>query len=189
MAVLVTEMMETAQKLSAERGHRVGLAGPALSDRVAPDGRLYTSARTLVPPLLTALEWLGFPVTPSFAWSHHNFWDIERGVALPEGPANSPACCAAGGGAGADPPTRGLDDRGRRPPGFARGGDLTNQAELLGDAWARASALPAVELLSNYLMYADPTADCGLCNEIAVGGTPRPVWDVFKGFPGVGWAP
>ena len=31
MAGLVTEMMETAQKLSAERGHRVGLAGPALS--------------------------------------------------------------------------------------------------------------------------------------------------------------
>ena len=44
--------------------------------------------------------------------------------------------------------------------------DLADQAELLADAWARMSALPAVELFSNYLMYADPIANCGLCDEI-----------------------
>ena len=44
------------------------------------------------------------------------------------------------------------------------------------------SALPAVELFSNYLMYSDPTADCGLCDNLASGGAPRPVWHVFQGF-------
>ena len=184
MAVLVTEMMETAQKLSAERGHRVGLVGPALCDRVAPDDRLFTSVRSLVPPVLTALEWLGFPASPSFAWSHHNYRDIEQGGALPGGTGDLARMLQGrwrGRGGPANPRIWVTEGGARVGSGEVR--DLTDQAQLVADAWARASALPAVELFSNYLMYADPIANCGLCNEIAGGGVPRPVWDVFRGLP------
>ena len=131
------------------------------------DGRLFTSARSLVPPVLAALELFGFPATPSFAWTHHNYWDIERGVALPGG-AGELARMLRGGWRGRGGPG---DPRIWMTEGGARLGsgevrDLADQAELLGDSWARASALPAVELFSNYLMYADPMADCGLCDEI-----------------------
>ena len=114
MAGYVTEMMATAQALSAQRGHRIGLAGPALSDRVRADDRLFTSVRSLVPPILAGLERLGLPATPSFAWSHHNYWDIEREVELPGG-AGRPRAHAAralgGQGRAGRPPD--LDDRGR----------------------------------------------------------------------------
>ena len=150
---------------------------------MAPDDRLFTSVRSLVPPVLKALELLGFPATPSFAWSHHNYWDIERGVALPGGAGDLARMLRGrwrGRGGPADPRIWMTEGGARLGSGEVR--DLTDQAELLGDSWARASALPAVELFSNYLMYADPMADCGLCNEIASGGAPRPVWDVFKRF-------
>ena len=177
-------MMETAQALSAERGHRIGLAGPALSDRQDPDGRLFTNVRSLVPAVLTALEWLGFPATPSFAWSHHNFWDIERGVALPGG-AGDLARMLRGrwrGRGGPANPRIWMTEGGARL-GSREVRDLTDQAQLVADTWARLSTLPSVELFSNYLMYADPAADCGLCHDIAGGGLPRPVWNVFQSFP------
>ncbi len=183
MAGYVTEMMATAQALSAQRGHRIGLAGPALSDRVRADDRLFTSVRSLVPPILAGLERLGLPATPSFAWSHHNYWDIERGVELPGGAGDLVRMLRGrwvGRGGPADP--RVWMTEGGARIGSGEVTDLSDQAALLATAWTRMSALPAVELFSNYLMYSDPTADCGLCDNLASGGAPRPVWHVFRGF-------
>ena len=58
--------------------------------------------------------------------------------------------------------------------------DLSIQAELLAASWTRMSAARGIEMFSNYLMYADPVANSGLCE---ADGTPRPVWDVFRRFP------
>ena len=184
MPWFVIEMMATARALSAERGHPIGLAGPALSDRVRPDDRLFTSVRSLVPPVLDALRLLGFPPTPSFAWSHHNYWDIERAVALPGGAGDLARMLHGrwhGRGGPANPRIWMTEGGARLGSGEVR--DLAGQAELLAAAWSRMSALPSVELFSNYLMYSDPLADCGLCDDLASGGAPRPVWDVFRRFP------
>jgi hypothetical protein len=184
MADYVTEMMATAQALSADRGHPIGLAGPALSDRVRPDDRLFTSVRALVPRTLDELGRRGFPRTPSFAWSHHNYWDIERGVALPGG-AGDLARMLRGrwrGRGGPAAPRIWMTEGGARL-GSGEVTDLSRQADLVAAAWTRLSALGAVELYSNYLMYSDPVADCGLCDDLARGGAPRPVWGVFQGFP------
>jgi hypothetical protein len=45
------------------------------------------------------------------------------------------------------------------------------------------SAAEGIDLFSNYLMYADPVANSGLCDGIVTGAAPRPVWGVFQGFP------
>ena len=184
MVWYVAQMMATARALSAERGHRIGLAGPTLSDRVRPDDRLFTSVRSLVPPVLDLLELVGFPPTPSFVWSHHNYWDIERGVALPGGAGDLARMLRRrwrGRGGPADPRIWMTEGGARLGSGEVR--DLSDQAEMLAAAWSRLSALPAVELFSNYLMYTDPAADCGLCENLLIGGAPRPVWEVFRSFP------
>jgi hypothetical protein len=38
---------------------------------------------------------------------------------------------------------------------------------------------------SNYLLYADPTANSGLRDERLGSAAPRPVWNVFASFPAV----
>lgn len=180
----MAEMIATAHALSAERGHRIQVGAPALSDRARPGDRLFTPIETAVPETLAALEGLGFPPAPSLVWTHHNYWDIEHDLPAPTR-AELVRELLRGrwrGRGGPDDPRVWLTEGGARL-GSGEVSDLSRQAELVAASWTRMSAAEGIELFSNYLMYADPVANSGLCDSIATGGPPRPVWGVFQSFP------
>jgi hypothetical protein len=177
----VAEMIATAGALSAQRGHPIQIAAPALSDRARPADRLFTPLETAVPETLAALDGLGFPPTPSFIWTHHNYSDIEHDVPSPTR-AELVRELLRGrwrGRGGPGDPRVWLTEGGARL-GSGEVSDLSRQAELVAASWTRMSAAQGIEMFSNYLMYADPVANSGLCE---VSGAPRPVWDVFRGLP------
>jgi hypothetical protein len=177
----VAAMIATAAALSADRGHPIGLAAPALSDRPRPDDRLFTSLETAVPQTLAALDELALAPTPSFVWTHHNYSDIERNIPSPTR-AESLRQLLRGrwrGRGGPGDPRVWLTEGGARL-GSGDVSDLAAQALLVAASWERMSAAPGIELFSNYLMYGDPVANSGLCEPIASGGAPRPVWEVFR---------
>jgi hypothetical protein len=177
----VADMIATAAALGAERAHPIQIAGPALSDRARPPDRLFTPLETVVPDTLGALDDRGFPPTPAFIWSHHNYSDIEGDVPSPTR-AELVRELLRGrwrGRGGPSDPRVWLTEGGARL-GSGEVTDLSSQAELVAASWTRMSAAEGIELFSNYLMYADPVANSGLCE---VDGTPRPVWDVFRGLP------
>jgi hypothetical protein len=184
MAAHVGEMIATAQALSARRGHRLGLAAPALSDRIRPDDRLFTGIGSMVPATLGVLAEHGFPPAPTFVWSHHNYWDIEHDLGVSSRTGELAELLRGGwwGRGGPADPRIWLTEGGARI-GSGEVRDQSDQALLVAAAWARTSALPAVELFSNYLMYTSPAADCGLCDSLEAGGAPRPVWEVFRQLP------
>jgi hypothetical protein len=177
----VAEMIATARALSAERGHPIGIAAPALSDRARPGDRLFTPLETAVPETLAALDELGFPPTAGFVWSHHNYFDIEHDLPSPTRAELLRELLRGRwrGRGGPGDPRVWLTEGGARL-GSAEVSDLAKQAELLAASWARMTAAEGVEMFSNYLMYADPVANSGLCE---ADGAPRPVWNVFRGFP------
>jgi hypothetical protein len=176
----VAEMIATAGALSAQRGHPIQIAAPALSDRARPADRLFTPLETAVPETLAALDGLGVPPTP-IIWTHHNYSDIEHDVPSPTR-AELVRELLRGrwrGRGGPGDPRVWLTEGGARL-GSGEVSDLSRQAELVAASWTRMSAAQGIEMFSNYLMYADPVANSGLCE---VSGAPRPVWDVFRGLP------
>jgi hypothetical protein len=177
----VAEMIATAGALSAERGNPLRLAGPALSDRARPPDRLFTPLETAIPQTLSALDDRGFPPTPTFAWSHHNYSDVEQDLPSPTRAELARDLLREGwrGRGGPSDPRVWLTEGGARL-GSGEVTDLTKQAQLVASAWTRMSEAQGIEMFSNYLMYADPVANSGLCE---ADGTPRPVWDAFRGFP------
>jgi hypothetical protein len=180
----VAEMIATARAVSADRGHPIGLAGPALSDRARPNDRLFTTLETAVPQTLDALARLGFAPTHTFVWTHHNYFDIERNISSPTRAELVRELLRgrwSGRGGPADPRVW-LTEGGARL-GSGEVSDLAVQAALVAASWKRMTGAPGVELFSNYLMYADPVANSGLCESIASGGAPRPLWEVFRRFP------
>ena len=180
----VAEMIATARAVSADRGHPIGLAGPALSDRARPNDRLLTTLETAVPQTLDALARLGLAPTPTFAWTHHNYFDIERNITSPTRAELVRELLRgrwSGRGGPADPRVW-LTEGGARL-GSGEVSDLGAQALLVAASWERMIAAPGIELFSNYLMYADPVANSGLCESISSGGAPRPLWEVFRRFP------
>jgi hypothetical protein len=180
----VAEMIATAQALSAARAHPIGIATPALSDRPRPNDRLFTNLETAVPAILAGLDDRGLPPTSSLVWTHHNYSDVERNIPPPTRAEQLRGLLRGawrGRGGPADPRVW-LTEGGARL-GSGEVTDLFAQAALLAASWERMSAAPGIEMFSNYLMYADPVANSGLCESISSGGTPRPVWEVFRRFP------
>ncbi|MGH2780169.1 MAG: cellulase family glycosylhydrolase [Thermoleophilaceae bacterium] len=184
IAAQVAEMMATAAAVSAARGHPVMLAGPGASDRRGSDNRLMTSYGTFAPQVLDRLDELGFPRTPSFVWSHHNYSDVERDETLGCEQVRTALAGRWRGRGGPADPRIWLTEGGARL-GSGEATDLARQAELVRRSWRRMSRLRGVELWTNYLLHTDPHADSGLRESRESGDAPRPVWDVFRDFPGV----
>jgi hypothetical protein len=176
----VAEMMNTACAVSEAHGHPVRMAGPALSDRDGSDNRLMTRFTTLAPEILSRLDSLRFPATPSFVWTHHNYADVEGGSPSPSGVERLRAQLQGrwGGRGGRSDPRIWLTEGGARL-GSGLATDLDRQAALVRRNWRRMRALRGIEVWTNYLLYSDPTADSGLRESRESGGAPRPVWDVF----------
>jgi hypothetical protein len=180
----VAEMMATAREVSARRGDPLMLVGPALSDRFGADSRLMTNFQTAVPETLNGLAARGFKPAPNFVWSHHNYSDVERNIASPTRAEQARGYLVgrwSGLGGTADPKLW-LTEGGARL-GQGQAVDLNMQAELVRLNWERMSAAPGVQMWTNYLLYADPTANSGLRESRFAGGAPRPGWNVFAGFP------
>jgi Cellulase (glycosyl hydrolase family 5) len=173
----VAEMMNTARAVSEAHGHPIGMAGPALSDRDGSDNRLMTRFTTLVPEVLSRLD---FPSTPSFVWTHHNYTDVESGTPSPSGVERLRSQLRGRwtGGGGQEDPRIWLTEGGARL-GSGLATDLDRQASLVRRNWRRMRALGGIEVWTNYLLYSHPTADSGLREARESGGAPRPVWDVF----------
>jgi Cellulase (glycosyl hydrolase family 5) len=180
----VAEMMETAHEVSAARGDPLMLAGPALSDRIGADDRLMTSFETLIPETLTGLERRGFGPAPNFAWTHHNYSDVEQNVAAPTR-AEQARMYLVGrwlGLGGLSFPTLWLTEGGARL-GQDQATDVAMQAQLVRLNWERMKVAPGVRMWTNYLLYADGTANSGLHEARLGSAVPRPVWSVFASFP------
>ena len=180
----VAEMMETARAVSAARGDPLLLLGPGLSDRFGADSRLMTNFQTAVPETLNALQARGFRTASHFVWSHHNYADVERNVATPTR-ADQVRAYLMGrwrGLGGTASPKVWLTEGGARL-GQSQATDLTMQAELVRLNWERMSAAPGIEMWTNYLLYADATANSGLREARLGSALPRPVWNTFVAFP------
>jgi hypothetical protein len=180
----VAEMLETARRVSANRGHPTMLLGPSLADRFGADSRLMTNFQTAVPETLTALQARGFATASNFAWSHHNYADVERNVTMPTRAEQARAYLVGRwrGLGGTSSPKLWLTEGGARL-GQSQATDLTMQAELVRQNFGRMTAAAGIQMWTNYLLYADPTADSGLREARLNGGAPRPVWNVFASFP------
>jgi hypothetical protein len=180
----VAEMIDTARRLSAARGHPIRIGVGGMADSFGADSRTRTNFQTAVPRTLDRLAARGFPSTPSFVWAHHNYADIERNLPSPTRAEMTRDMLRGrwyGSGGPADPRVW-LTEGGARL-GSSQATDLNKQAQLVKSAWDRMTAAGAIEMFPNYLMYENPYANSGLRYSLAVGGGPRPVWDVFRSFP------
>jgi Cellulase (glycosyl hydrolase family 5) len=182
----VAEMMETARAVSSARRDPVLLLGPGLSDRFGADSRLMTNFQTAVPETLSRLAERGFKSASHFVWSHHNYSDVERNIASPTRAEQARGYLVGRwrGLGGTSAPKLWLTEGGARL-GQSQATDLTMQAELVRLNWERMSAAAGIQMWSNYLLYADPTANSGLRDERLGSAAPRPVWNVFASFPAV----
>jgi hypothetical protein len=181
----VAEMMETARAVSSARGNPLMLTGPAMADRFGADSRLMTNFQTAVPETLSGLAARGFRSASNFAWSHHNYSDVERNIASPGTRAEQARGYLVGRWRGlgdTSNPKLWLTEGGARL-GQAQATDLSLQAELVRLNWQRMSAAPGIQMWTNYLLYADPVANSGLRESRFGSAAPRPVWDVFRAFP------
>jgi Cellulase (glycosyl hydrolase family 5) len=180
----VGEMMETARAVLSARGHPLLLAGPGLSDRFGANSRLMTNFQTAVPDTLGVLQARGFKSSSNFVWTHHNYSDVERNIASPTR-AEMTRDYLVGrwrGLGGTSAPKVWLTEGGARL-GQSQAVDLASQAELVRLNWERMSAAPGIQMWTNYMLYADPTANSGLREARLGSAAPRPVWDVFRAFP------
>ncbi len=159
----VGEMMETARAVSAARGHPLTLVGPGLADRFGADSRLMTNFQTAVPETLGVLAARGFKAASNFVWSHHNYSDVERNIASPTRAEQARGYLVGRwrGLGGPSDPKLWLTEGGARL-GQSQATDLTMQAELVRLNWERMSAAAGVQMWTNYLLYANATANSGL---------------------------
>jgi hypothetical protein len=191
----VAAMMQTAATVAARHPRAPLLVAPATADP-AGDSRLRTGYDTFTRALLDRLAKRRFAPGPRFAWSHHNYNDVQRDLAgsfnrvaqvrsmlagrwtgWPHGDAGQPGVMVTESGARPEVVARrfGLTD-----PGQA----LYGQALLLRRALWRLATGPegaGVGLVCQYLFVTDVFFDTGLCE---LDGTPRPAYFAWAGAPG-----
>jgi hypothetical protein len=183
----VATMMETAAAVAARHSDPPLLVAPATGDP-AGDSRLRTGYDTFTRALLDRLAERRFAPGPGFAWSHHNYTDVEADLA---GVANRVAQVRgllAGRWTGwphgdAGEPGILVTESGARPEVAARNFGLTDpaaalfkQAELIERALWRLAVGPeglGVGMVCQYLFVTDGFYDSGLCE---LDGAPRPAY-------------
>ena len=177
----VAQMFETAQSIAAAQPRPPLLVGPGTSDteRSSASSVPHNAFTRL---LLDELDRIGFVPGASFAWTHHNYTDVEldrdkgarltrelltgRWAGWPRGDAAHPVILIPEGGARL---TKIAEVYGLSDPAQTR----ALQAKLVRRNWERMSRQHWAAMLGQYLFYSDPNFDCGLCE---VDGTKRPAF-------------
>ena len=183
----VAAMFVTAQRIAADVGSSVVLAGPATSDVAGYDR--YTDR------LLDALDAGGFAAGPRFAWTHHNYADVAYGTSRtadvrrrlvgrwagwPAGDAGNPQLLVTEGGVTLRTIARHLRIA---DPAAQR----AEQGRLLTAAFDRLTGPEGagVALVTQYLFHTDPRYDSGLCETAEQGGARRPAFEAWRALPSV----
>jgi hypothetical protein len=179
----VAQMFQTAQSIAATHRRPPVLMGPGTSDttRSSPSSEPH---HDFTGRLLDELDRVGFVAGPGFAWTHHNYSDVENDR---DTGAQLTRQLLTGRWAGW-PHSDVADPTILIPEGGAR---LNKIAELYGVADPRAlqatlvrrnrermAKHPWATMLGQYLFYSDPNFDCGLCE---VDGTKRPAFAAWAG--------
>ena len=190
----VATMMQTALTLASRRRDAPLLVGPATGDP-SGDSRLRTGFDTFTTALLDRLAERGFRPGARFAWSHHNYTDVESDLAGADNRVARVRAMLSGRWAGwphADPGAPGVlvTESGARPAVVAERFGLTDPAQaLLGQAEVIRRALwrlavgpegAGVGLVCQYLFVTDGFYDSGLCE---LDGAPRPAYFAWAGEP------
>jgi hypothetical protein len=183
----VAAMFVTAQRIAADLGSPVVLAGPATSDVRGYD--------RFTDRLLDALDARGFVAGERFAWTHHNYADVAyatsrtadvrrrlvgRWAGWPAGDAGNPQLLLTEGGVTLQTIARHLRIA---DPAAQR----AKQGELLTAAYERLSGPQGagVALVTQYLFHTDPRYDSGLCETAERGGARRPAFEAWRALPSV----
>jgi hypothetical protein len=183
----VAAMFVTAQRIAADLGSPVVLAGPATSDVAGYD--------RFTDRLLDALDARGFVAGARFAWTHHNYADVAyatsrtadvrrrlvgRWAGWPAGDAGNPQLLVTEGGVTLATIARHLRIA---DPAAQR----AKQGELLTAAYERLSGRQGagVALVTQYLFHTDPRYDSGLCETAERGGGRRPAFEAWRALPSV----
>ncbi|HEX8856118.1 MAG TPA: hypothetical protein VF752_11000 [Thermoleophilaceae bacterium] len=196
----VAQMFITAQGITAEFGSQPVLMGPATADSTG-DSRLAVSYDTFTGALLDELTRLGFRAGPQFAWTHHNYTDVESDLGSGSWTgdlANGAAAVremlrgrwAGWPSADASQPRVFMTEGGARLSEIAnvygssdREFLLQRQAELIQRNWARMRSEregAGIAMFAQYLFGTDASFDSGLCDP---SGVKRPAYDAWKALP------
>jgi len=190
----IARLLQTAQEISARRGHSTLMLAPSISDDDARSNRLYTRYDEFLPALLDELAAIGYRPHPRQAWSHHNYTDVERrrtrtGTQLIRGLLAGRWTGYAEPGAPTVFVTEGGARLSRMPALYPEEDPRRAQAKCVRDAWALHAAEDGagtgVAMLAQYLLYADPTFDCGLLDPYP-SRVKRPAYAAWKAFPPYG---
>jgi hypothetical protein len=194
----VAAMFRTAQRLASERPEAPMLLGPATSDGLLESDEA-TAYDAFTDALLDELASTGFHAGPRFAWSHHNFTDVEydRGPGSTTGRAESgaattremlrgrwdgwpaadrsaPQILISEGGARV---TKIAAIYGRSEPAAA----LAKQAELIKRSWDRSGGgATGIAMFGQYLFDTDARYDSGLRE---LDGRSRPALATWAALP------
>jgi hypothetical protein len=180
----VATMMQTAAEIAGRHPGAPLLAGPATAD-VTSGSPAVTGYDSFTRALLARLEERGFRPGPGFAWSHHNYTDVEGDLAGARNRVGQVRALLRGNWAGwpaADAGNPGIliTESGAR---IDKVGGRLNQAELLERNARRMLAGPegeGVAMVCQYLFLTDANYDAGLCD---LNGTPRPAYYAWSRLP------
>lgn len=178
----VAQMFQTAQAITTANGSTPLLLGPATSD-TRQAGIPYD---TFTKNLLDELDRIGFLPGRNFAWSHHNYTDVEqdeahgvkttrelltnRWAGWPHADASDPVILIPEGGARLS----------KLATIYRTSETRALQAKLINRNWERMAKQPGVGMLGQYLFYSDPHFDCGLCDP---DGAKRPAFGAWAALP------
>jgi hypothetical protein len=184
----VADMMETALEVASGYDDAPLLVAPATGDTVERS-EFRTPYDSFTRALLARLEERRFRPGARFAWSHHNYTDVESDLAGSFNRAAHVRAMLAAGRWGGRPELL-ITESGARPAVVAERFGLPPDQALLGQAevlrrnlW-RMTVGPegeGVALLCQYLFVTDYFYDSGLCE---LDGTPRPAYFAWAGAAG-----
>lgn len=179
---VVAQMFVTAQTLAARHPRAPLLMGPATSDGTG-DSRLAIGYHTFTELLLDELARIGFVAGPGFAWSHHNYTDVEQALDTTRAANVSELLAARWTGL----PRLFIPEGGARLTRIAQLYETLDpdelrriQAQLIERNARLMSGGAGVAMIGQYLFVTDPSFDSGLCE---LDGTARPAFSTWGALP------
>jgi hypothetical protein len=186
----VAQLLKTAQAVSERVGHSTRLYAPSSSDSDTGSRRV-TRCDEFTTDLLDSFSAVAYSPHPQQAWSHHNYNDVEQRVTTRIQLLRDRLRGRWTGYAEPGAPTVFVTEGGARVAKmrsyYPAEDPLAAQARSLQTAWTLhggdSGGGAGVAMLAQYLLYADPSYDCGLLEPAPSTGK-RPSYETWKTFPG-----